>query len=226
MKQGWLEDSRRRRLEGETPTAVGAPVSRRPYPRPGLGVIRFGGHLGPRDRLLELARGFDLAALGEIYDSYSPGLVRYATRLLGESDLAEECVAETFSRFLKALHNGGGPRDCLQAYLYQVAHHWIADYYRRQPPPTFSLKETLASDLSDPAEAAAGNLESEQVRAALLQLTPEQREVVVLRYLEGWENTEVATLLGKPVGAVKALQHRALDTLRRQVLPGTENSHE
>jgi RNA polymerase sigma-70 factor, ECF subfamily len=168
--------------------------------------------------LLELARNFDLAALGEIYDFYSPGLVRYATRLLGESDLAEECVAETFSRFLKALHNGGGPMDCLQAYLYQMAHHWIADYYRRQPPPTFWLNETLLSDLDDPALTAVENIEYEQVRAALMRLTPEQREVVVLKYLEGWENAEVARLLDKPVGGIKALQHRALDALRRQLL--------
>ncbi len=182
--------------------------------------------MGQRDGLLELARDFDPAALGEIYDSYSPGLVRYATRLLGQSDLAEECVAETFSRFLKALRFGGGPRDNLQAYLYQVAHHWITDYYRRQPPPTSLLNETLASDLSDPAQTAVENIEREQVRTALMRLTPEQREVVVLRYLEGWENAEVAALLHKPVGAIKSLQHRALDALRRQVLPGTEKSYE
>ncbi len=175
--------------------------------------------MGSPDRLLELARGFDLAALGEIYDSYSPGLVRYATRLLGDSGLAEECVAETFSRFLKALRNGGGPRDCLQAYLYQVAHHWITDYYRRRPPPMSSLNDTLASEWTDPARAATENIEGEQVRAALMRLTPEQREVVVLKFLEGWENAEVAALLGKPVGAVKALQHRALEALRRQVIP-------
>jgi RNA polymerase sigma-70 factor (ECF subfamily) len=219
------------RTSQSDPNGTGTAVKRllpahQPYPQPTLGVLNFGGHLGQRNGLLELARSFDLAALGEIYDSYSPPLVRYATRLLGESDLAEECVAETFSRFLKALHNGSGPTDSLQAYLYQVAHHWITDYYRRQPPPTFSLNETLASDLNDPAQTAVENIEREQVRAALMRLTPEQREVVVLKYLEGWENADIAMLLGKPVGAIKALQHRALDALRRQVLPRTENSHE
>ncbi len=169
---------------------------------------------------------FDLAALGEIYDSYSPGLVRYATRLLGTRDLAEDCVAETFSRCLKALYNGNGPRDCLQAYLYQIAHHWITDYYRRQPPPTFALNETFASDLGDPALTPVDVLERAQVRAALMELTPEQREVIVLKFLEGWDNADVARLLGKPVGAIKALQHRALDALRRQVLLETEASHE
>jgi RNA polymerase sigma-70 factor (ECF subfamily) len=176
--------------------------------------------------LLELARSFDLAALGEIYDLYSPGLVRYASRLLGQSDLAEECVAETFSRFLRALHNGGGPTEHLQAYLYQVAHHWITDYYRRQPPPTFALNETFASDLGDPALSPVDVIERAQVRAALMRLTPEQREVVVLKYLEGWDNAEVARLLGKPAGAIKALQHRGLEALRRQVLLETEKCYE
>src|SRR5574338_47947 len=99
--------------------------------------------MNSESRLLESARRFDQAAFGEIYDSYSPGVFRYAVRLLGDVDLAEECVAETFSRFLKVLHNGGGPKDYLQAYLYQVAHHWITDYYRRRTIPELPLNDEL-----------------------------------------------------------------------------------
>jgi RNA polymerase sigma-70 factor (ECF subfamily) len=56
--------------------------------------------------LLERAKGFDLQALAEIYDTYSPGLYSYAYRMLDNESLAEECVAETFSRLLHALKNG------------------------------------------------------------------------------------------------------------------------
>ena len=56
--------------------------------------------------LLEKARAFHHETLGEIYDSYSPGIFRYGMRLLGDIVLAEECVSETFSRFLQALKNG------------------------------------------------------------------------------------------------------------------------
>jgi RNA polymerase sigma-70 factor (ECF subfamily) len=107
-----------------------------------------------------------------------------------------------------------------------VAHHWITDYYRRQPPPTFTLDERFASDWGDPALTSVDVFEREQVRTALMRLTPEQREVVIIKYLEGWENADIAILLGKPVGAIKALQHRALDALRREVVPVTEMSYE
>ena len=182
--------------------------------------------MNPETSLLGQARCFDLTALGEIYDCYSPGVFRYAIRLLGQTDLAEECVAETFSRFLKALHNGGGPKDYLQAYLYQVAHHWITDYYRRQPLPTLLLGEEIVDEKDNPSKTAAENIERERVRTALLSLTPEQRQVVILKYLEGWENEAVAVHLEKPVGSIKALQHRALEALRRILLHTREESYE
>ncbi len=173
-------------------------------------------------RLLQQARSFDLTALGELYECYSPGVFRYAIRLLGDRSVAEECVSETFRRFLKALHNGGGPKEYLQAYLYQVAHHWITDYYRRQPLPTVPLDEELVNEEDDPVRTAMDNLDRQRVRAALRMLTPEQRQVVVLKYVEGWENEAVAVELEKPVGSIKALQHRALEALRRILLPARE----
>lgn len=182
--------------------------------------------MNPETSLLEQARKFDLTALGEIYDCYSPGVFRYAIRLLGDTDLADECVAETFSRFLKALHNGGGPKDYMRAYLYQVAHHWITDYYRRQPLPALPLDDEMVNEQDNPLKTAAENMDREQVRAALLRLTPEQRQVIVLKYLEGWENEAVAVQLEKPVGSIKALQHRALEALRRILLPAREENYE
>jgi RNA polymerase sigma-70 factor (ECF subfamily) len=67
------------------------------------------------ENLLAGARQFELQALGEIYDRYSPGLYRYIVRLLGDALLAEDCVAETFRRFLAALKAGRGPQEALQA---------------------------------------------------------------------------------------------------------------
>lgn len=162
--------------------------------------------------LLERARQFDRHALAKIYDLYSPGLYRYALRLLGDDQLAEECVAETFSRFLYALRDKRGPRDYLQAYLYRVAHNWIVDFYRHNPPLD-ALEEGDSVAKDDPESAVDKNLQSARLRRAVLHLTPAQQQVILLKYVEGWENEAIAKALHKPVGAVKSLQHRALSRL-------------
>lgn len=166
--------------------------------------------------LLQRARRFDLDALAEIYDQYSPELYRYAIRLMSDPEQAEDCVAETFSRFLDALQGGGGPSQYLRAYLYRVAHNWVTDQYRRQPPPPLPLDTRLIADWQhNPAVVAGENIHKETVLDALKLLTPDQRQVIILKYIEDLSNEEVAEALGKPVGAVKSLQHRALAALRR-----------
>lgn len=166
--------------------------------------------------LLELVIRFDEQALIEVYDRYSPELYRYAVRLLADQDLAEECVAETFSRFLNGLKHGNSPCQNLRAYLFRIAHNWITDYFRRRPSPSVLLDPELISDTdTDLQDSMIQNLEEQQVRAALCLLTPDQRQVVILKYSEGWRNKEIAQAMDKPVGAIKSLHHRALNSLRR-----------
>ncbi len=166
--------------------------------------------------LLTQAGQFDTNALAEIYDLYSPRLYRYAMRLLGDDCAAEDCVSETFSRFLKVLQAGKGPREYLQAYLFRTAHNLIVDDYRRLPlteelDEAFQHVETT-EDISD------HNLRQSRVRAALHKLTEDQQQVVALKFLEGWDNDEIARALHKPIGAVKSLQHRALAQLQKILL--------
>jgi RNA polymerase sigma-70 factor (ECF subfamily) len=166
--------------------------------------------------LLTQAGQFDSCALAEIYDIYSPRLFRYSVRLLGDDCAAEDCVSETFSRFLKALQAGKGPRDYLQAYLFRTAHNLVVDHYRRRSP-TEDLDENLPQ--AETTESVAeDNLRQSRVRAALHQLTEDQQQVVALKFLEGWENEEIARALHKPIGAVKSLQHRALTQLQKILL--------
>ena len=164
--------------------------------------------------LLKAALRFDSKALAQVYDLYSPELYRYATRFLGDPSVAEDCVAETFSRFLKAIHAKCGPKDYLKAYLYRIAHNWIADYYRRTPDVA-ELKDTHPAPDNPPEKEANLRIRQAQVRKAIKKLTPDQQQVIMLKYLEGWKNEEVAQALRKPVGAVKSLQHRALARLEK-----------
>ena len=163
--------------------------------------------------LLQRASQLETKALTEIYDTYSPGMYRYAARLLGDSNLAEDCVAEAFARFLDALQKRKGPRDHLQAYLYRIAHNWIADSFRNQRIQA-ELDETLPGE-DRPEEEAAKRIRQRELRNALHDLTPDQQQVIALKYLEEWNNEEIAQALNKPLGAVKSIQHRALKSLQR-----------
>jgi RNA polymerase sigma-70 factor, ECF subfamily len=164
--------------------------------------------------LLQTAMRFDQKALGQIYDLYSPELYRYAARFLGDPCVAEDCVADTFSRFLKAIRDRRGPKDFLRAYLYRIAHNWIADHYRRAPD-VVELKETQSSNAILPEQEAYLRIRQAQMRKAILGLTPDQQQVIALKYLQDWNNEEIAQGLHKPVGAVKSLQHRALASLKK-----------
>lgn len=169
-----------------------------------------GDHLRP-DR-----GGYTRQALIAIYEDYNAELFRYAHRLLDDSDLAEDCVSETFSRFLRMVRDGGAQVENVRAYLYRIAHNWVTDHYRRQPLPPLSLDSDRHEEPnSNPSVLVAVELERERIRAALLMLPPEQRQVIELRFVEDWAHKEVAAALGKSEEATRALQHRALATLRR-----------
>jgi RNA polymerase sigma-70 factor (ECF subfamily) len=156
----------------------------------------------------------DKQTLAEIYERYSPDIFRYAYRQLDDRQLAEDCVSETFQRFLIAVR-GGTSFENMRAYLYRVAHNWITDYYRRRPPADISLEENLSMNSDDnPSHVVTQEMDRQQVRAALLRLSPEQRQVIELRYLENLSHLEVAAVLGKTVEATRALQYRATEALR------------
>ena len=169
-------------------------------------------------KLLAQARRFEQEALELIYDQYSTALYRYAYRQVGNAQMAEDCVAETFARFLNALKQNKGPKKHLRAYLYRIAHNWISDQYRRGAAPTASIEER--EDLTDESQPSVEKtvqqtIEAEVIRGYLSELTDEQRQVIVLKHLESLGNAEVAEIMNKNVGSVKALNSRALNNLRK-----------
>lgn len=165
----------------------------------------------------------DRKALIDIYETYNPKLFSYAYRLLGDQDTAEECVAETFSRFLGSLKGNPGGPEYVQAYLYRVAHNWITDYYRRNSTPEEPLVDNIQDHRNGNVPEKLGEkMERERVRNALLLLPGEQRQVISLRFLEDQSHEEVSAILGKSPEATRALQYRALTSLRRMLLEPEE----
>jgi RNA polymerase sigma-70 factor (ECF subfamily) len=133
---------------------------------------------------------------------------------------AQDLAADVFKRLLQALHRGQSPEREIRAWLYRTAHNLVIDHYRRQQHRQhLPLYEGVASGEGGPEQTAEVRVQAKILRAAIQELTPDQQQVITLKFLEGFKNKEIATVLNKPVGAVKSLQHRALAALQRQLSP-------
>jgi len=173
--------------------------------------------------LLERAREYDPEALGEIYDGYSEKIYRYIYRYLSEARLAEDLTAEVFLKLLEAIKASKGPRTHLSAWLYRLAHNLVVDHFRRRPQgESLPLEEGLVAAPEDVTVVVEKKLAQQQLRAAISHLTTDQQQVIVLKFVEGLSNAKVGQVLGKTEGAVKSLQHRALDALHG-IMEGEES---
>lgn len=171
-----------------------------------------------KDAFLNKSDEFDANTLLEIYDRFNSEIFAYAYRLLGDGDMAEDCVSETFLRFIHQIKKDSNPKENTRAYLYRIAHNWITDQFRKK---NFEIIEFSESHMSP----SLGNLESQiedrlemnQLRSAIMQLNPDQRFVITLRYIEGWDLDQIAAAMKRPIGAVKSLQHRALCNISKKM---------
>jgi RNA polymerase sigma-70 factor (ECF subfamily) len=166
--------------------------------------------------LLERARTYDEEALTELYDRYAPRMYAYIYRRVGDASLAEDLTGELFLRVLRSISNEQAWRESFRAWLYRIAHNLVVDHYRRLPPePVDAIDYSLEGTSGDPVTTVEGRHTMERLRAATRRLTSEQQEVLALRFGEGLTAAEAGRVMGKTTGAVEALQHRALASLRR-----------
>jgi RNA polymerase sigma-70 factor, ECF subfamily len=167
------------------------------------------------------ARRREPAAVTRIYTAYAPALYRFFMAAVSDRHLAEDLTGTAFLSAIEALPRFRGPIEALGGWLFQIARHDLYDYRRKQArsriePLEDNLNEAALADGGvDPEELAIERLEGTRVLVALRELSADQREVLLLRMAAGLTAPEVAAILGKTTGAVKALQHRGLASLAR-----------
>ncbi len=168
------------------------------------------------ERLIQRAKEGDPAAFVEIYERYYPFVYRYTFYRVEDVATAEDLTAEVFVRVVENIGRFTYRGRPLLAWLYTIARNVVTDHYRRAGQlPTVPLNGRLVADGDAPEKALEQTLTQERLAAAIARLTEEQRRVILLRFVEGLDGEAVARILGRSVGAVKALQHRALAALRR-----------
>ena len=166
--------------------------------------------------LVARAKSGDRVAFGRIYDQTFPLVYRYAMALTGSREDAEDLTAETYERALKNVVRFESREVPIAIWLLRIARNIgreRAARHRRQPTVCFApeLLEQLAAEGTAPQFAVSWD-------GLLSQLSPAQREVIALR-LSGLRGREIAELLGKAEGTIKALQFAAIRNLRRTVSP-------
>lgn len=178
--------------------------------------------MGDEKRLLERAGEYDPVVLGRIYDQYSVKIYNYIYHRIGDVHLAEDLTAEVFLKALEAVKASVGWRISLSGWLYRIAHNLVVDHFRRKPrQESLPLDERLMVAQDNSAPSLEKMFTQQRLRAAINRLTEDQQQVIILKFVEEMSNAEVAEILGKTEGAVKALQHRALTALR-STLQGEE----
>lgn len=164
----------------------------------------------------------DPGAFDGLYLLFADRVFRYLLARIGDPDLAEDITAQVFLRLMEKIGIYRiGPRDnvaIFSAWLYRLAHNKMVDvlrsHKRSQESPLEHAAHVMSGHSMDDVEE---HLDFQQILQTLRVLNDQQREVIVLRFVEELSIAETAQIMQKSEGAVKALQHRALETLRRHL---------
>ncbi len=176
--------------------------------------------------LLNRARSGESEAISTLYRQFLPGMFGYIATRVPDRSIAEDLTSELFLKMIEGLHRVRTSDEAgFAAWLLQIARATVAGYYRKrenQPllvtldPINGEGDEVLASQIdTDPVLLAEVRAEWGVVVQAINTLTEEQRQVLVARLIMGYDVATVARMIGKNANAVKALQFRALQSLRR-----------
>ena len=167
--------------------------------------------------LVNRAVARDPEAFGALYDRFLDRVYRYLYfRLRSQAD-AEDLTEQVFLRAWEAIGRFRWQGRPFLAWLYRLAHNLLVDHHRAQRPSSSLDDDERPLQLA--STAAEGEL-SQALNASVLsgvirQLTPEQQQVIVLKFIDGLDNAEISAILDKREGAIRALQLRALLSLRR-----------
>ena len=169
--------------------------------------------------VLAAARLGDPAGVEAVYRRYAPAVLAWFRSRLGDGHLAEDLTGDAFVAVIGALPGYQGGPEAFAGWLFTLVRRDFVDHLRRTSrrpeTPMAEVASFMTATSPDAADEVLARADGDLVRAALAQLSPDQREVLVLRVVAGLTAPEVAAATGRTVGAVKALQHRGLDSLGR-----------
>ena len=161
----------------------------------------------------------DQAAFAELYDRYLERVYRYMYFRTANRIDAEDLTEQVFLQAWAAIERFRWQGKPFQAWLYTVAHNVVVDW-RRRAAPSQSLDDgehPIDLESTSATQAMAQWIDADLLANAIKRLTPDQQQVITLKFLDGFDTATVAQLMDKREGTVRALQLRALQSLRREL---------
>jgi RNA polymerase sigma-70 factor, ECF subfamily len=166
--------------------------------------------------LVKRAQEYEEEAIESLFQTYYPKIYNYAFLQMGDVQAAEDLASDVMLKMIESInkyHFRGLP---FGAWVFRIARNRLIDLHRRRRRRgEVDLSETLSSALANPQALAERALERGQIQVALKHLTDEQRQVITLKFIQGFDNSSVGQIMQRSEGAIKSLQHRALGSLRR-----------
>jgi len=172
-------------------------------------------------KLVEQAKQGDASSFGDLYDHYVQPIYRFILLKVSSGEEAQDLTHDVFMKAWRTLPNFQERGFPFSSWLYKIARNRVIDHYRTKKPNT-SLEDFLQVESEEFLEGARFETEFDikiavtEVKKAMKSLTEEQQDVILMKYVEELEIYEIAKILDKKEGAVRVIQHRALEKLKKK----------
>jgi RNA polymerase sigma-70 factor (ECF subfamily) len=165
--------------------------------------------------LIQRAVDRDPEAFGRLYDIHVDRVYRHIYYRVGNEQDAEDLTQQVFLKAWQAIPRYKKMASPFIAWLMTISHNLVVDFYRTRRDKAYLEAEILADGpASNPEQAAEASSEQRRLRRAIRKLGSDEQQVVILRFMEGFQFSEIASVLSKKEGNVRVILHRALVKLR------------
>jgi RNA polymerase sigma-70 factor (ECF subfamily) len=179
-----------------------------------------GGEQAEVRKLVQRAQAGDREALEELYLLHFDRIYSYLHMSVGNRHDAEDLTTVTFLKMLESIKRFRWQAVPFSAWLFRIAHNVAMDHFRasKRVQPEEEVPEPIGSEQLSAEGEAMRSIGRQSMLQMIESLSPEQQQVLTLKFVFNFGNAEVASILGKTEGAVKSLQHRALASLQKQIV--------
>jgi len=171
--------------------------------------------------LIRQAKKGDKEAFDKLYKMYFVPVFRYVYLRTHDKQETEDIVQEVFMKVYKSIENYTDQGKDPLAYFFTIARNKVIDFYRKKKNVSLDENlesfEQLESRNNNPEELFEQNENARMVNLAIQSLNDTQKEVVILKYINGFDNDQITQILGKKEDAIRQIQHRALKVLKQKL---------